>query len=102
MMDRLEALQQLVAQNPADAFARYGLATEYARAGRFADAVAQFEALIEAHPDYAAAYQQGGQALESLGRIADAKEFYRRGIAVTTSQGNLHARDQLQAALDLL
>ena len=92
----------MVTQDPGNAFARYGLATEYARAGRFPDAVAEFEALIEAHPDYAAAYQQVGQALEQLGRIEQAREFYHRGIAVTTSQGNLHARDQLQAALDSL
>jgi tetratricopeptide (TPR) repeat protein len=102
MMDRLEALKQLVAQNPGDSFARYGLATEYARAGRLAEAAAELQALVEAHPDYAAAYYQGGQALEGLGRIEEAREFYRRGIGVTTSQGNGHARDQLQTALDLL
>jgi tetratricopeptide (TPR) repeat protein len=99
MMDRLEALKQLVAQNPDDAFARYGLATEYARAGNAAMAVAEFTALADAHPDYAAAYYPGGQALEALGRIEEARAFYRRGLAAAP---NDHARDQLQAALDLL
>jgi tetratricopeptide (TPR) repeat protein len=101
-MNRLDTLKELVRQNPSDTFARYGLAMEYARAGDFAAAAAEYQALLDAHPEYAAAYYQYGQALEQLGRIEDARNFYRRGIGVTTSLGDLHARDQLQAALDLL
>jgi Flp pilus assembly protein TadD len=101
-MNRLEALKNLVAQNPSDTFARYGLGMEYARAGQFAEAVTEYGAIVEAHPDYVGAYYQAGQALERLGRTDEAREFYRRGISVTTSVGDLHARDQLQAALDLL
>ena len=101
-MNRLEALKDLVKQNPADTFARYGLAMEYARAGEYAAAAAEYQAIAEAHPDYAAAYYQGGQALERLGRADAAREFYRQGIAVTTRLGDMHARDQLQEALDLL
>jgi tetratricopeptide (TPR) repeat protein len=75
---------------------------EYARAGEFAASAAEYKAIVDAHPEYAAAYYQGGQALERSGRLEEAREFYRRGIAVTTSLGDFHARDQLQTALDLL
>ena|SRR5208283_1645173 len=101
-MNRLETLKDLVRQNPSDTFARYGLAMEYAHAGEFAASAAEYKALVDAHPEYAAAYYQGGQALERVGHIEEARDFYRRGIAVTTSLGDLHARDQLQGALDLL
>jgi tetratricopeptide (TPR) repeat protein len=101
-MDRLETLKQLVAQNPSDKFARYGLAMECARAGEFAEAVAQYQAILGSDPNYAAAYFQGGQALERLGRFAEAKDLYRSGIEITTRLGDGHARDQLQAALDAL
>jgi tetratricopeptide (TPR) repeat protein len=101
-MNRLETLKELVRQNPSDTFARYGLAMEYARAGQFAESAAEYEAIVDAHPEYAAAYFQGGQALERLGRFEDARECYRRGIGVTTGLGDSHARDQLQTALDLL
>lgn len=102
MADRLEILKDLVAQNPLDSFARYGLATEYARVGELEQATAEYKALLAVNPDYAAAYYPGGQALEKLGRLEEAREMYRRGIEVTTRQGNFHARDQLQVALDLL
>ena len=101
-MNRLETLKDLVRQNPADAFARYGLGMEYARAGDFAAAAGEYKSIVEAHPEYVAAYYQGGQALEHLGRSDEAREFYRQGIALTTRLGDFHARDQLQAALDLL
>jgi tetratricopeptide (TPR) repeat protein len=101
-MDRLETLKNLVAQNPADTFARYGLAMEHTRRGEYSEAVAQYQAIAAANPDYAAVYFQGGQALERLGRAEEAKQFYRRGIEVTTKLGDGHARDQLQAALEML
>lgn len=101
-MNRLETLKELVRQNPSDTFARYGLAMEYAHNGEFAASAAEYKTIVDAHPEYAAAYYQGGQALERLGCLDDARDFYRRGIAVTTGLGDLHARDQLQTALDLL
>lgn len=102
MAERLEALKNLVARNPSDPFARYGLAMEYARAGHLEQAAAEYAALLEANPEYAAAYYHGGQVLEKLGRTEEAKDLYRRGIEVTARQGNQHARNELQLALDLL
>ncbi len=96
---RIEILQQLLEQNPASAFARYGLAMEYVKAGDLDRAVAAFEAVAETDPNYSAAYFHGGQALEKLGRFDAARDFYRRGIAVTRDP---HARSELEAALDIL
>ncbi len=92
----------MVAQNPADSFIRYGLAMEYARTGGFAQAVEEFQALLAANPQYAAAYYQAGQALERLGRPDEARAMYQKGIDVTTRNGDLHTRGEIQAALDLL
>jgi tetratricopeptide (TPR) repeat protein len=101
-MDRVAILKQLVAQNPADNFARYGLANEYGKAGQLEEAVAEYRAIVAATPDYSAAYFQAGQVLEQLGRREEAREFYRAGIEVTTRRGEGHAREQLEAALELL
>ena len=100
--DRLETLRGMVARNPSDSFARYGLAMEYARGGDLAKAVEEFRALLTVNPDYAAAYYHGGQALEKLGRMEDAREIYRKGIEATTRTGDEHTRSELQAALDIL
>jgi tetratricopeptide (TPR) repeat protein len=100
--NRLELLRNLVAQNPGDSFARYGLAMAYAGAGEHAQAVDEYRKLIEINPKYVAAYYHGGQALEKLGKIEDAREIYRRGIQISTQIGDDHTRGELEAVLDLL
>lgn len=96
---RIEVLRQLLEQNPASTFARYGLAMEYVQAGELEPAMAEFRAVIAADPAYSAAYFHGGQTLEKLGRTNDARELYRRGIEATRDG---HARGEMQAALEIL
>jgi len=92
-------LKQLLEQNPSSAFARYGLAMEYVNSGALEEAVNEFKEILAADPAYSAAYFHGGQTLEKLGRLEQARDFYRRGAAVTRDP---HARSELQAALDIL
>jgi tetratricopeptide (TPR) repeat protein len=99
---RLEILKSLVEQNPGDSFTRYGLAMEYRNAGDLEAAAKEFRALIASHPDYSAAYFQGGQTLERLGQTAEAREFYLQGIEAATRKGDFHTRSEIQAALDLI
>jgi tetratricopeptide (TPR) repeat protein len=99
---RLDVLKSMVEQNPADSFARYGLAMEYRNGGDLAAAIAEFRTLLAAHPDYSAAYFHGGQTLERLGQSAEAREMYLQGIDATTRKGDFHTRDEIQAALDLM
>ncbi len=100
--NRMETLKGMVAQNPKDSFARYGLATEYKNAGNLEQTIAEFKDLMEIDPDYAAAYFHGGQTLEKLGRADEARTVYSRGIEVTTRTGDDHTRSEIQAALDIL
>ena len=89
----------MVAENPTNTFARYGLAMEQAKSGQLDEAVEAFQELLAADPNYSAAYFHGGQTLEKLGRLEEARDFYRRGLAVTRDP---HAAGELQAALDIL
>jgi Flp pilus assembly protein TadD len=100
--NRLEVLKSLVAQNPADTFARYGLAMELVRSGNPDAAVEEFRQLLAANPNYAAGYFHGGQTLEKLGRVEEARALYEQGIEATTRTGDAHTRSELQGALDLL
>jgi Flp pilus assembly protein TadD len=99
---RLDVLKSIVEQNPTDCFARYGLAMEYRNTGDLDAAVDEFRALMATHPDYAPAYFHGGQTLERMGRVVEAREVYRRGIEVTARGGDTHARSEMQGALDML
>jgi len=100
--NRLETLKSMVEQDPASAFARYGLAMEYVNLGRLDDAVEQFHSLLGSHPNYAAGYFHGGRTLERIGKIEEARAMYEKGIEVTSRTGDGHTRSELQAALDLL
>ena len=99
---RLETLKSLSAQNPQDSFLRYGLAMEYKNAGDLESALREFQALMDANPDYCATYFHAGQTLERIGRAEEARAAYEKGIEVTTRKGDEHARSELQGALDLL
>ncbi len=99
---RLDKLKQMVAANPSDSFARYGLAMECANTGNLEQAVAEYRGLLEINPHYAAAYYHGGQALTKLGRLEEARALYRQGIEATTHSGDLHTRSEIEAALATL
>jgi tetratricopeptide (TPR) repeat protein len=101
-MNRLETLREMLSQDPGNTFARYGIAMEFANQGRLEEAVAEYRALLERDPNYAAAYYHGGQALERLGQTGEARDWYERGIQVTGRTGDAHTQSELQAALDLL
>lgn len=92
----------MVAQNPTDAFARYGLAMECVNAGDLEQAVAEFHELLAHNPNYAAGYFHGGQTLEKLGKIEEARVIYSKGIEVTAITGDDHTRSELQTALSML
>ncbi len=98
MSSRLELLEQILAQDPKNKLARYGLAMEYVNQGQFARAIPEFETVLASDPNYGAAYYHGGQALEKLGRIDDARDLYKRGIQMSDA----HTRSELEAALAIL
>ena len=101
-MDRVAMLQEVLEQNPEDAFARYGLALEYSNAGETESALAQFATLLAKHPDYTAGYFMSAQTLAKAGRADEAKLMLEQGIASAKRTGNDHALSEMQAALDLL
>ncbi len=92
----------MLAQDPANTLARYGLAMELANQGQHANAIQQFEELIQNKPDYCAAYFHGGQTLEKAGELEQAAAMYRRGIEAAQQAGDTHTRLELEGALALL
>lgn len=96
---RIEKLQSFIAARPADPFPRYALALEYKNAGQLGPAWETFEALLAAHADYTAGYLHAGNTLAAMGRLAEAQDVWRRGVAACLSKGDHHARGELEAAL---
>ena len=94
---RREMLESFVAANPADAFARYGLAVECASQGDNEAAVTHFRELLAGHPDYVTGYFQLGQLFARLTRYDEAREVIADGIAAAQRTGDSHARDEMAA-----
>lgn len=96
---RIEMLQQFLAENPGDAFARYGLAMEYSRLGQIETALAEYKKLLELNPDYTAGYQMAAQTLASAGRTGEARTMFAAGIACAQRTGNTHAKSEMEGML---
>jgi tetratricopeptide (TPR) repeat protein len=101
-MDRIAALREVLAANPNDAFARYGLAMEYSTSGNLEGALAEFKMILQHNPDYVPAYQMAGQMLLNAGRIEEARKMFDDGIASARRTGNQHAASEMQGMLDVM
>jgi tetratricopeptide (TPR) repeat protein len=99
-MSRIEALSEMLFHDPTNAFARYGLALEYSNSGQLEQAIAEFQKLLEAHPDYTAGYFMAAQTFAKCDRHDDAVKMLREGIAVAEKKHDTHAQSEMQAMLD--
>jgi len=101
-MDRIAMLNDILAGNPADEFARYGLAIEYSKSGEIDRAMEEFGKLLTAHPDYTPGYFMAAQTLATANRIDDAKKMLIEGISSARRTGNNHAQSEMTAMLEEL
>ena len=101
-MDRVAMLTELLAQDPNNAFARYGLAMEYSNSGEIEQALAEFQKLLVANPDYTAGYFMAAQTLVKAKRSQDATQMLEAGIASARRKGDGHAESEMQAMLEEL
>jgi len=101
-MDRIAMLSEILAANPDDSFARYGLAQEYSNAGQIDQALKEFKTLIEKSPDYTPAYFMAAQTLAKADRADEAKRMLVDGISSARRTGNTHAQSEMTAMLEEL
>jgi predicted Zn-dependent protease len=94
-------IEALLADDPADPFLRYGLAMEHVSAGDDATAARLLTELIASTPDkpYVPAFLMAGQVLNRQGRVAEACDVLRTGIAAAAAAGNDHARGEMEGLL---
>jgi predicted Zn-dependent protease len=99
-MDKIGMLTEILQQNPADSFARYGLAMAYIGEGKSDEALREFAETIERNPDYVPAYQMSAQQLMKAGRVEEAKARLEAGLAACDRTGNSHAASEMGGMLD--
>jgi predicted Zn-dependent protease len=101
-MDKIAELREILALEPKNSFARYGMAMELARQGETAAALAEFDTLLANDSGYTAGYFMAAQTLATAGLVAEAIERLKAGIESAASSGNQHALSEMQAMLDEL
>jgi tetratricopeptide (TPR) repeat protein len=100
--DKLSGLREILALDPRNSFARYGIAMELVSQGDIEAGLAEYDQLLEIDPDYVAAYFMSAQTLAAAGRIDEAKARLETGIGCAARAGNKHAMNEMQATLDEL
>jgi len=100
--DKIAGLKEILALDPKNSFARYGIAMELANRGEVEAALKEFDVLLEQNSDYTAAYFMAAQTLAKSQRNAEAVEKLKAGVACAARTGNRHALSEMQAMLDEL
>lgn len=95
-------LTEILTANPADSFARYGLAMEYAKSGQIEPALQEFKTLVEKNRDYTPGYFMAAQTLATASRVDEAKRWLVDGISSAVRTGNTHAQSEMTAMLEEL
>ena len=97
---RLDTFRAMVAKNPDNALARFGLANEAMKAGLHAEALEHLEAYLARYDDEGNGWARLGETLAALGRTDDARAALRKGIAASHRFGHAGMANELEARLE--
>ena len=99
---RKTMLLEMLTKEPNDVFLNYALAMEMIGNNEFSNAETQLQKVLLLNPEYLPCYYQIGQLKEKLNDLANAIEFYKKGIALAKQQNNTKAMGELNEALWML
>jgi predicted Zn-dependent protease len=99
MQSRVDVFADMAQQQPDNEMIWYGLASEYVKLEKWNEAVDALQKVISIKPDYPAAFQMLGSALESLGRTNDACRVWTDGIEVANRAGAWKAVKHMEGLL---
>lgn len=101
-MDKIAGLRDILAVDPQNSLARYGIAMELAGRGETVAALSEFDTLLTNDPNYTQGYFMSAQALAGAGRKQEAVDRLKAGIEHAVLDGNSHAISEMQSMLDEL
>ncbi len=99
---RLDTFRTMVAKNPANPLARFGLANEAYKEQLYDEAREHYEAYLAVSDDEGNAYGKLAEVLHALGRTDDARAVYARGIEAARRFGHPGMVNDLEARLEEL
>lgn len=99
---RIEPLKKVLAIDPTDDVAWFGLGKAYMDDGSWDEAVRALEQCIAVKPTYSAAFFALAQCFQQLGRLDDCRRVCEQGIEVSTKGGDQMVTKNLTALKDSL
>jgi predicted Zn-dependent protease len=99
---KLETFRALVARNPDNALARFGLANEAMKAGLDEEALEHLVLYLQKHDDEGNGYGRLAEVLQRLGRTAEARVALGKGIEASHRFGHVGMANELQSRLEEL
>src|SRR5499427_7695378 len=93
---RIEPLKKVLAIDPNDEVAWFGLGKAYMEDGNYEEAATALQQCITVKPSYSAAYFALAQSLHKLGRIDECRAVCATGIEVSTKNGDAMVTKNLE------
>lgn len=101
-MGMIENLEKMLASGQDNALLRYSLGNEYFKQGDAAMAAEHLACAVQQDAGYSAAWKLYGKALTELGRAAQARAVYEKGIEAAERKGDKQAAKEMQVFLKRL
>ena len=99
---KLETFRAMVAKNPDNVLARFGLANEAMKAGLHEEAAEQLGAYLARYDDEGNGWQRLAECRIALGQPGEARAAFERGIAAARRYGHGGLAGELEARLEEL
>jgi len=99
---KLETFRAMVAKNPDNVLARFGLANEAMKAGLHEEAAEQLSAYLARYDDEGNGWQRLAECRIALGQPAEARAAFEHGIAAARRFGHGGLAGEIEARLEEL
>jgi len=93
---RIEPLKRVLAMEPTDDVAWFGLGKAYMEDGNFEEAAKALRQCVTVKPTYSAAYFALAQSLHKLGQLDECRTVCATGIDVSTKNGDAMVTKNLE------
>ena len=99
-MNRIEKISELLQANPTDCFLWHALGLEKMKLDLVNEAIDAFQQVLSIDSNYVGTYYHLARALIVHGQTKEGINLYKKGIEVATGLKDMHAKNELQMALD--
>ena len=94
---KIEPLKKVLAMDPNDDVAWFGLGKAYMDDGNFDEAAKSLRQCVTVKPSYSAAYLALAQSLQKLSRLDECRTVCAAGIDISTKNGDAMVTKNLEA-----